>query len=53
MPAITRMVGIGVSFSAVRTVSIMYLLLFALSQASECLCIDRTQHIEVPSAIIA
>jgi hypothetical protein len=35
MPAMTRMVGIGVSFSAARTLSITHLLPFAHSLACE------------------
>ena len=44
MPAITRRVGIGVSFSAARTLSIIYLLWFAHSFACGFLGLRQLLH---------
>jgi hypothetical protein len=52
-PAITRMVGIGVSFNAVMTLSITHLPLCARLSSAGSLRVDRTQHVEKSSAIIA
>jgi hypothetical protein len=53
MPAITRMVGIGVSFSAAITLGITLRPLFAPPASIESLRVHRAQHVEKLSAIIA